>query len=291
MSVYTVAAIQSATLSGSILVNNASFDVEGGDTLTISGGVSGTGGVTKNGTGTLALSGSNSYSGATVVNAGTLNAAHANALGTTSSVTVNNGGSLLVSANGAINGDSITLASASTTVAGLAFSGSYANTSGQAGTLTLSQNSILDLGTGSVVLHFSSIIGLDSYTLAIYNWTGTDGGTGNNTDQFYSDGTALTQSQLNRISFYSGGLGTSSFVGTGYQIIGGSFANQIIPVPEPETYATALVLLLGGGVCMWRTRRANRLSQDLGPSRGNARKPCHRGPSHGDGEPRWSFLV
>jgi hypothetical protein len=163
-----------------------------------------------------------------------------------------------VSADDAINGDAITLASTSTTVAGLAFSGTYANTSGQAGTLTLSQNSIIDLGTGSVTIHFSSITGLDTYTLAIYNWTGTtlwDGGTGNNTDQFYSNGTALTQSQLNRISFYSGGLGTSSFVGSGYQIIGGSFANQVIPVPEPETYATAVLLLLGLGFMVYRQRK------------------------------------
>ena len=82
-----------------------------------------------------------------------------------------------------------------------------------------------------------------------------DGGTGNNTDQFYSNGSALTQSQLNRISFYSGALGTSSFVGSGYQIIGGSFANQVIPVPEPEVYATAALLLLGLGFHFYRQRR------------------------------------
>jgi len=92
-----------------------------------------------------------------------------------------------------------------------------------------------------------------------------DGGTVNNTDQFYSNGSALTQSQLNRISFYSGGLGTSSFVGSGYQIIGGSFANQVIPVPEPETYATAILLLIAGAYWTWRRRSA--ANPALGPSR------------------------
>jgi len=262
------------TLTGGLTGTNTNLTIGGAGATTIStSGLSiGSGTLTKNDAGTLTLNTANTYSGATTINGGTLNAAHASALGTTSSVTVNNGGSLLVSADDAINGRAITLASTSTTVAGLAFSGTFANTSGQAGTLTLSQNSILDLGTGSVVLHFSSITGLDSYTLSIYNWTGTtlwNGGTGGGTDQFYSNGTALSQSQLNRISFYSGGLGTSSFIGSGYQIIGGSFANEVIPVPEPETYATAVLLLLGGAFWTWRrrTREQSVTPENLGPSR------------------------
>ena len=239
MSLYNVSALQSATLSGTITVNNASFDVEEGDTLTISGGVGGTGGVTKNGAGALVLSGSNTYSGATVVNAGLLEAANSNALGNSTSVTVN-GGSLLVSADGAINSKNITLDSNNTLVAGLAFAGTY---NGTAGSLTLAKNSIIDLGTGSVVLHFSDLV-MGIYNLDIYNWTGTTlwgGGDGNNTDQFYID-RSLTSSELNRISFHSGGLGSSSFVGTGYQLSGGSFNNEVIPVPEPETWFAAGLL-------------------------------------------------
>jgi autotransporter-associated beta strand protein len=253
MSIYNVAATESATLSGSITVHNATFDVETGDTLTLSGGVGGTGGVTKNGTGTLVLSGSNTYTGTTTVNAGILEAANANALGANATLTVN-GGSLLVSADGAINGKNLTLGSTSTTMASLAFSGAF---NGTAGTLTLSEDSIIDLGTGSVVLHFASIVGLTSYNLDVYNWTGTtlwDGGDGNNTDQLYSDGTALSQSELNRISFHSGGLGSNSFVGSGFQVIGGDFTREIIPVPEPATFASGVLLLLGTGFHFWRRR-------------------------------------
>jgi autotransporter-associated beta strand protein len=252
MSVYNVAATETSTLSGAITVNNATFDVETDDTLTISGAVSGSGGVTKTGDGTLVLSGSNSYSSATTVNAGTLNAANANALGSNATIQVN-GGSLLVTADDAINGKAITLNSTSTTVAGLAFSGTY---NGTAGLLTLSQNSVIDLGEGSVVLHFTSLVMGLTNTLSIYNWTGTTlwgGGNGNNTDQFYVD-RSLSDSELNRISFYSGGLGTSSFVGTGYQLSGGSFNNEVIPVPEPETWVTGVILILGGVIWLWRQK-------------------------------------
>jgi autotransporter-associated beta strand protein len=260
MSLYNVSALQSATLNGTITVNNATFDVDSGDTLTLSGGVGGTGGVTKNGTGTLVLSGSNTYSGATVVNAGTLNAANANALGTNASVTVH-GGSLLVSADDAINSKNLILASTATgngTAAGLVFSGNY---NGTASSLTLNQDSIIDLGTGDVTIRFTSIVGLETHSLSIYNWTGNSlwaGGDGNNTDQFYINST-LSQGNLDNISFYSG-LDNSSFVGTGFQIIGGSFNQQIIPVPEPETYATALLLLLGLGLYFYRQRRPQHTS-------------------------------
>jgi autotransporter-associated beta strand protein len=190
----------------------------------------------------LVLSGSNTYSGATVVDAGVLEAGNANALGANAGVTVN-GRSPLVSSDDAINGKNLVLASTTTgngTAASLIFSGTYNGTARQ---LTLQQDSIIDFGEGNVGLHFSELI-MGAYNLTIHNWTGSTlwgGGDGNNADQFYIDRT-LTTSELNRISFHSG-LDNSSFVGTGYQLSGGSFNNEIIPVPEPETWATAALLV------------------------------------------------
>jgi hypothetical protein len=197
-----------------------------------------------------------------VVNAGVLEAANADALGNTSSVTVN-GGSLLVSADAAIDGLSLTLnkditGDATAAQAALAFNGAYSNTSGTAGSLTLSQNSIIDLGIGGVVVHFASIANLNDFILHIFNWEGNtvwSGAPGGGKDQFYVDAN-LSDTQLGNIRFYSG-TAQSSFLSTGFQIIGGSFNQEIIAVPEPETYATAVLLAMIALGLAWRGRSAS----------------------------------
>jgi autotransporter-associated beta strand protein len=262
MSVYNVLASQSATLSGAITVNNATWDIETGDTLTISGVVSGNGGVTKNGGGTLTLNGTNTYNGSTIVNDGTLNAASANALGSNATVQVN-GGSLLVSADNALNNKSVTLNSTSPTEAGLAFSGNY---SGRVNNLTLSKNSIIDLGDGSVSIMFDTYV-MSAFTLDIYNWTGTtlsNGGNGTtDTDNIYF-GPDLSDAALANIRFHSGALGGGdSFLGSGFELMprttfDGGLGYHIIPVPEPETWATGIVLLLLGSA-VWPMKRRRML--------------------------------
>jgi MYXO-CTERM domain-containing protein len=64
------------------------------------------------------------------------------------------------------------------------------------------------------------------------------------------------------VKFYSGAVGSDSFVGSGFDLglqqtswDPGLSGHYILPVPEPETYATGLLLLLGGGAWLWRKRR------------------------------------
>ena len=72
--------------------NNGASIAEGteGGTIVISGSVSGTGHLIKEGAGTLKLNGANTYSGGTTISAGTLETGHSSALGT-DKVTVNGG--------------------------------------------------------------------------------------------------------------------------------------------------------------------------------------------------------
>jgi fibronectin-binding autotransporter adhesin len=247
ISVYNVQASQSATLSGAITVNNATFDVDPGDTLTISGGVGGTGGVTKNGTGTLVLSGSNTYSGATVVNSGTLNAAASGALGSTPSVTVNNGGSLLVSANGSLGDATPVLLGSGTATGGLVFGGDVGEV---AGALTLTSNSVIDMGSGAAWISFDSLTSVLTSNTQLQIWNYTPG-----SDGVYFRNSANVQSSLGFISFYSG-AGTGTFFNA---LNTASFSAPELyptPVPEAETYATALLLLCG--FCIYSCKKLQR---------------------------------
>jgi autotransporter-associated beta strand protein len=76
------------------LTANSIIDVDG-TALTLSGTVSGVGGIDKTGAGTLTLSAANTYAGATVVDAGSLAITNAGALGSSSAgTTVNTGATL-----------------------------------------------------------------------------------------------------------------------------------------------------------------------------------------------------
>ncbi len=77
------------------------WTVTNNSTLSVSGGVSGSGALTVLGGGTVALGGANTYSGATIVNGGNLNL-----IGqlSGSSITVSNGGAINESASGVITG-------------------------------------------------------------------------------------------------------------------------------------------------------------------------------------------
>ena len=68
------------------IVDNGNVNFKRSDACTYSNAISGSGGVTQFGTGTLTLNGSNTYSGGTTLNAGTLNFGNADALGSGTAV-------------------------------------------------------------------------------------------------------------------------------------------------------------------------------------------------------------
>ena len=78
-----------------ILAASATFDTASND-ATFNGTISGTGGLTKNGSGSLSLFGTNSYSGGTTINNGTVVVNNANSLGATSGTLSLNAGTLQI---------------------------------------------------------------------------------------------------------------------------------------------------------------------------------------------------
>jgi fibronectin-binding autotransporter adhesin len=110
--------------------------VQSAGAITQSGALSGAGGLTKNGTGTMTLSQSNSYGGLTTVSAGILVANNASALGSTAGATAVTAGAQLELGSGiTVTGETVTIAGG-----GAAFGGALrasAGTGTWAGTVIL----------------------------------------------------------------------------------------------------------------------------------------------------------
>jgi autotransporter-associated beta strand protein len=147
--------------------------------LTISGAISGLFGMYKDGAGTLKLSGANTYSGATTINAGTivLDGA-AERISNTSALALNGG----------------------------TFStGETVGYSESMYTLTLTDNATIDLGTGSHTLSFANSSGvswLSGKVLTIAGWTGTIESSGSGTQGKILVGVGgLSTAQLAQIQF------------------------------------------------------------------------------------------
>jgi autotransporter-associated beta strand protein len=156
---------QTLTLSGNVDTNGNTLNLVSYGTTALSGVVSDAGAIVKTETGKAILSGNNTYSGLTTVNAGILEIANNNALGATAADTVVNSGGTLALAN------NITTSTAESVLiagAGAGGQGALSNTSGSntwrgeidltadatigalSGTLTLDSSNTLD-GVGHTI--------------------------------------------------------------------------------------------------------------------------------------------
>lgn len=190
------------------------------------------------------------FQGQTLITGGRLEAGAEDALGATSSITVSSGGTLLFSN---VTTDRIRDAAPINLNGGRLETGGFSEGTPAApgmGALTLSLTNTIDLGQSNSVISFADSSG-QSWTgaiLRILNWTGTVGA-GDGTDQVYFGTTAggLMQAQLDQISFYSDADGLN-FLGTGMILSDG----EVVPVPEPATWAGAALAL---GAIAWKQLR------------------------------------
>jgi fibronectin-binding autotransporter adhesin len=250
------------TTSRNVVLTDTSstIQVDAGQNYNVTGSVTGAGSLNKEGLGTLTLSGGSGITGETLINAGTLTALGANnALANTTGITVDSGGTLLLGGNNQISSTPpITLDGG--TIAKGDFSEGASGTVGL-GALTLTSNSTIDFGSGLVgVLTFASLtLGVDPdlNILTVTNWTGVRGTVGNaSTDRliFQADQTA----NLPYFSFpdFPGFTGVIQI-----GLPGGYF--EVVPVPEPSTWAVGVLTLatIGYAVRKKTRSRAARLTK------------------------------
>ncbi|RYH51394.1 MAG: hypothetical protein EON54_15090, partial [Alcaligenaceae bacterium] len=134
-------------ITGSVL----SVDPEVTDNKGSDGATAVASGPTKTGTGVLAFSGPNTYTGVTLVSAGTLAISHATALGTTAAGTsVSNGATLAMNGGIAVGAEALSLDGAGTSGNGALSNTTGANT--YEGAITLAAASTIGSATGTLTL-------------------------------------------------------------------------------------------------------------------------------------------
>ena len=238
------------TLSGGIDLSSdataRNLTINGTGNATISGvianGGGSTSGITKDGTGTLTLSGANTYTGATVINGGTLAISGSDRISDSSAVSINNSTLLLSSGT------------ASERVGALSYN-----------------NGTIDFGTQGTANNFIfSTGGTVANTLVVQNW---ETGTINDRLAFVTANTgAWTNTFLNNI--YFSGYGAGAEILSANQTITG-YGSSMFSYITPKT-ASYFVWDGGSGTDNNWTRAAN-WAPDGAPSSGTTLKVSFEG--------------
>ena len=145
---FSVSSTGALTIASTVNTNGFALTLTGAGTGTgsISGIISGTGGLTKSGTGTWTLSGANTYTGLTTVSAGTLSAQNGAALGDIAGATTVTSGATLNLSNVVIGAEGLTISG--TGVGGLgALTGT--GTASLSGTVALGAASTIGVAAGA----------------------------------------------------------------------------------------------------------------------------------------------
>ena len=208
------AAAGDLAIAGNVDNNGQTLTVAGAHDTTVTGVISGSGGLTKNDSGTLSLFANDPFTGPVTINGGTLNAGAAGALGTVSSVTIN-GGSLSLAGLGNRINDFAPITMGGGSIAGNNLSESF-------GPLTVSASSSINLSLGGAAgtITFASAQ-WTAGTLTINGWSGAAHTAG--TDDRLVVSIRPPDNFLASIQFAGFPMGSEYLVG-----------GELVPVPEPK---------------------------------------------------------
>lgn len=213
--------LTSGSITGGTL-NAASYDVQAGSISANLGNTAAT--LTKTGAGTVTLSGTNSYTGGTLVNQGTLQADSSGALPVGGAVSVA-GGAILDLQGNTFNVGNVTL------------------TSGTIEDGTLISTSTYNVDSGTVSANLQGNVGLNKNTAGTVTLSGTNTYTGTTT---VNDGTLLVDGSIaGEVTVTSGAtLGGSGTLNGAVTFESGS---NLSPgnSPDIQTYAAGLELMTG----------------------------------------------
>lgn len=266
--------------SGGLKIDTNGFDITIAQPL-LHNGAGTDGGLTKQtGAGTLTLTGSNTYNGATTISSGTLTVSNNGGatlgrLQGTPTLTVNSGGTLLLAGSSAVNdrlndAAAVTLSGGGKISTGALSEGAAPTAPGGAGgaagvgALTLASTSsgaraIIDFTaatTGSALIFSSLTSASKGAFVNILGFTGTqrgDNGAAGNDRLLFTSDPGFSVADLANWQFTNDA--GANFATGGLQIAYNGYY-EIVPVPEPATWLAGALLLGGASLTLCRRRRA-----------------------------------
>ncbi len=252
------------TLNGGTLTNNTSamtidnaialgaaggtFNIGGGSgatTVVLSGAISGSGSLTKNGQAILELSGNNSYTGATNVTAGTVIASHANALGTTAGATTVTAGATVRLAGALTVAESFSIAGTGKSVSAVNYGALHLSSGSTAvsGTVTLTAAADISAVSGSTLTLAGALNGA-------FNLNKTDAGTlvlsNSGNEAGLTAGTTITAGTLSIANDDHLGSGQVTLNGGTLAITGATTIDNAIALASAAAISTSANATLSG---------------------------------------------